>query len=94
MLKQITKIMDLKAEEQEEVIQNLLLATPKIGKSNNLPTDDLIGALLLNVIREIKEFYLSEKKVFIANDNNKNGNRQSQDKAVHVPDSCLENRSA
>lgn len=79
MLKQITKIMDLKAEEQEEVIQNLLLATPKIGKSNNLPTDDLIGALLLNVIREIKEFYLSEKKVFIANDNNNHAYRLSLD---------------
>lgn len=79
LFEQITKIMNLNEKEQEEVIQNLLLETPKVGKSNNLPTDDLIGALLLNVIHEINDFYLSRKNVLIANDKKNHTYRLSLD---------------
>ena len=79
LFEQITRIMNLNEKEQEEVIQNLLLETPKVGKSNNLPTDDLIGALLLNVIHEINEFYLSRKNILIANDKKNHTYRLSLD---------------
>lgn len=72
LLTQINKLNKCNENEKCQIIHNLLLRTPQVGKPNNLPSDDLIEDLLLNVLHEIDIMGLNEENVFVAM---KNGNQ-------------------
>lgn len=61
------KLLNEKTEvEQNNIIHNLLLCTPKKGKSNNLPQDSLVTHLFLNLLDEIKTLGLKNSSVYQA----------------------------
>lgn len=64
--KQIKLLMDKKVEEREKTVQNLILCRPEKGKSNNLPSDNLVSNHLLDILHDVKTMELSDRNVFRA----------------------------
>lgn len=66
LLKEISDLNSKSALEIENIIHNLILCTPQIGKNNNLPHDDLISDLFLKLLKEIKILHLTRNNVYQA----------------------------
>lgn len=66
LVKQIELLNSKSTEEKEEIIHNLILTTPEPGKSNNLPSDNLINRLLLEMLDEIKILRIEKNNVIQA----------------------------
>ena len=59
--------MHNKSEDDiNQIIHNLILKTPQVGKSNNLPQDSLVSHLFLNLLDEIKTLGLEKSNVYEA----------------------------
>lgn len=71
LFKQISILNDKSETEKNQIIHNLLLKTPQVGKSNNLPQDSLVSHLFLNLLDEIKTLGIGRNNVYEAI---KNGN--------------------
>ena len=64
LFKQIS-ILNEKAEvDKNQIIHNLLLKTPKVGKNNNLPQDSVVSHLFLNLLDEIKNLELRRNNAY------------------------------
>lgn len=64
LYKQIS-ILNAKSEgDINQIIHNLILKTPQVGKSNNLPQDSLVSHLFLNLLDEIKTLGLEKNNVY------------------------------
>ena len=58
-------ILNSKAEtDKNQIIHNLLLRTPQVGKNNNLPQDSLVSHLFLNLLDEIKTLGLRRNNAY------------------------------
>ena len=58
-------ILNGKAEaDKNQIIHNLLLRTPQVGKNNNLPQDSLVSHLFLNLLDEIKTLGLRRNNAY------------------------------
>lgn len=58
-------ILNGKAEaDKNQIIHNLLLRTPQVGKNNNLPQDSLVSHLFLNLLDEIKTLGLRKNNAY------------------------------
>ena len=58
-------ILNGKAEaDKNQIIHNLLLRTPQVGKNNNLPQDSLVSHLFLNLLDEIKSLGLRRNNAY------------------------------
>ncbi len=66
LLKEISCLNSKDRLDIENIIHNLILSTPQIGKNNNLPHDDLISDLFLNLLKEIKFLHLTGNDVYQA----------------------------
>lgn len=66
LFEQINIINSKSDIEKEKIIHNLILETPEPGKSNNLPDDNLITRLLLNMLDEIKLLKVENNNVIQA----------------------------
>ena len=64
LFEQINVLNSKTEDEKNQIIHNLLLKTPQVGKNNNLPSDSMISHLFLNLLDEINKLYLSKKNVF------------------------------
>ena len=64
MFKEIHKLNEKEENEKNKIIHNLILMTPQKGKSNNLPSDNLISNLFLDVLQKIKSFELTDKNIY------------------------------
>ena len=64
LFEQINVLNSKTEDEKNQIIHNLLLKTPQVGKNNNLPSDSMISHLFLNLLDEINTLYLSKKNVF------------------------------
>lgn len=84
LFKQLNKLFERNEADRRNVIRNLLLQTPKTGKSYDLPSSDLIEDLLLNVLQEINIMQLSDKDTFIAVKDGKKTYRLSLDGSRRV----------
>lgn len=61
---QINKLLEKGKEEQINIVHNLILCEPQIGKSNNMPSDSLVLYLLCDVIKEISSMKLADNSIF------------------------------
>lgn len=61
---QIEELSKRTNEDKNKTIYNLILFEPEIGKNNNLPSDNMISDLLLNVLDEIDSIHLTDKHIF------------------------------
>lgn len=64
LFQQIAVLNDKSEDDKNQIIHNLLLKTPQVGKSNNLPQDSLISHLFLNLLDEIKTLELGKNNVY------------------------------
>lgn len=64
LFKEIHKLNEKEENEKNKIIHNLILMTPQKGKSNNLPSDNLISNLFLDVLQKIKSFELTDKNIY------------------------------
>lgn len=86
LFQQIELLNKKTVEEKEEIIHNLILMTPEPGKSNNLPDDDLISRLLLQMLDEIKSLKIETNNSIQASKNNEEFYRLSLDNSSEVDD--------
>lgn len=63
---QICILNDKSEDDINQIIHNLILKTPQVGKSNNLPQDSLVSHLFLNLLDEIKSLGLGKNNVYAA----------------------------
>lgn len=66
LYKQISILNDKSEDDINKIIHNLILKTPQVGKSNNLPQDSLVSHLFLNLLDEIKSMGLKNNNVYEA----------------------------
>lgn len=66
LYKQISILNDKSEDDINQIIHNLILKTPQVGKSNNLPQDSLVSHLFLNLLDEIKTLGLEKNNVYEA----------------------------
>ena len=71
LFKQISILNGKSETEKNQIIHNLILKTPQVGKSNNLSQDSLVSHLFLNLLDEIKTLGIGRNNVYEAI---KNGN--------------------
>lgn len=64
LFKQINILNSKTETEKNQIIHNLLLRTPQVGKSNNLPQDSLVSHLFLNLLDEIKTLSIGTNNVY------------------------------
>lgn len=64
LFKQIGILNDKSETEKNQIIHNLILKTPIVGKSNNLPQDSLVSHLFLNLLDEIKTLGLERNNAY------------------------------
>lgn len=64
LFKQINILNDKSEDDINQIIHNLILKTPQVGKSNNLPQDSLVSHLFLNLLDEIKSLGLGKNNVY------------------------------
>lgn len=66
LFKQISILHNKSEDDINQIIHNLILKTPQVGKSNNLPQDSLVSHLFLNLLDEIKTLGLEKSNVYEA----------------------------
>lgn len=66
LFKQISILHNKSEDDINQIIHNLILKTPQVGKSNNLPQDSLVSHLFLNLLDEIKTLRLEKSNVYEA----------------------------
>lgn len=66
LYKQISILHNKSEDDINQIIHNLILKTPQVGKSNNLPQDSLVSHLFLNLLEEIKTLGLEKSNVYEA----------------------------
>ncbi|WP_432748343.1 ABC-three component system protein [Pectinatus frisingensis] len=66
LYKQINVLNNKSESDKNQIIHNLILKTPQVGKSNNLPQDSLISHLFLNLLDEIKILELRKNNAYEA----------------------------
>ncbi len=66
LFKQINILNAKSNEDKNRIIRNLILKTPTVGKSNNLPQDSLISNLFLHLLDEIKAMELRKNNAYEA----------------------------
>ncbi len=66
LFKQISILNDKSETDKNQIIHNLILKTPMVGKSNNLPQDSLVSHLFLNLLDEIKTLGLRSNNAYEA----------------------------
>lgn len=66
LYKQINILNDKSEDEINKIMHNLILKTPQVGKSNNLPQDSLVSHLFLHLLDEIKSLGLRKNNVYEA----------------------------
>lgn len=66
LYKQISILHNKSEDDINQIIHNLILKTPQVGKSNNLPQDSLVSHLFLNLLDEIKIWGLEKSNVYEA----------------------------
>lgn len=66
LYKQISILHNKSEDDINQIIHNLMLKTPQVGKSNNLPQDSLVSHLFLNLLDEIKTLGLEKSNVYEA----------------------------
>lgn len=64
LFKQISILNEKTEMDKNQIIHNLLLKTPVVGKNNNLPQDSLISHLFLNLLKEIKTLGLERNNAY------------------------------
>lgn len=64
LFKQISILDDKSEADKNQIIHNLLLKTPQVGKNNNLPQDSLVSHLFLNLLDEIKTLGLRRNNAY------------------------------
>ena len=64
LFKQISILNDKSEIDKNQIIHNLILKTPQVGKNNNLPQDSLVSHLFLNLLDEIKMLGLGSNNVY------------------------------
>ena len=64
LFKQIGILNGKSETEVNQIIHNLLLKTPTVGKNNNLPQDSLVSHLFLNLLDEIKTLGLERNNAY------------------------------
>lgn len=64
LYRQINILNDKSELEKNQIIHNLILKTPQVGKSNNLPQDSLVSHLFLNLLDEIKTLGIGRNNVY------------------------------
>lgn len=72
LFKQISILDDKPEADKNQIIHNLLLRTPQVGRNNNLPQDSLVSHLFLNLLDEIKTLKLRRNNAY---ETIKDGNR-------------------
>lgn len=86
LFKQINILNNKPEDERNEIIHNLLLKTPQVGRSNNLPCDNLISHLFLNLLDEIKSLGLGKNNVYETTKNGIKTYRMTLDSSFNVYD--------
>lgn len=72
LFKQISILNNKSEDEKNQIIHNLILKTPIVGKNNNLPQDSLVSHLFLHLLDEVKTLGLGGNNVYEAiNDANR-----------------------
>ena len=66
LYKQISILHNKSEDDINQIIHNLILKTPQVVKSNNLPQDSLVSHLFLNLLDEIKTLGLEKSNVYEA----------------------------
>lgn len=66
LFKQISILNSKSETDKNQIIHNLILKTPQVGKSNNLPQDSLVSHLFLNLLDEIKTLGLRRNNAYEA----------------------------
>ena len=66
LYKQISILHNKSEDDINQIIHNLILKTPQVGKSNNLPQDSLVSHLFLNLLDGIKTLGLEKSNVYEA----------------------------
>lgn len=64
LFKQIGILNGKVEADKNQIIHNLLLRTPQVGKNNNLPQDSLVSHLFLNLLDEIKTLGLRKNNAY------------------------------
>lgn len=64
LFKQINILNGKPEADKNQIIHNLLLKTPQVGKNNNLPQDSLVSHLFLNLLDEIKTLGLGRNSAY------------------------------
>ena len=64
LFKQISILNGKPETDKNQIIHNLLLKTPQVGKKNNLPQDSLVSHLFLNLLDEIKTLGLRKNNAY------------------------------
>lgn len=64
LFKQIGILNSKTEADKNQIIHNLLLRTPQVGKNNNLPQDSLVSHLFLNLLDEIKTLGLRRNNAY------------------------------
>ena len=64
LFKQISILNDKSETDKNQIIHNLILKTPIVGKNNNLPQDSLVSHLFLNLLDEIKTLGLERNNAY------------------------------
>ena len=64
LFKQISILNEKTEIDKNQIIHNLILKTPVLGKNNNLPQDSLVSHLFLNLLDEIKTLGLEANNAY------------------------------
>ena len=64
MFKQISILNEKTEIDKNQIIHNLILKTPVVGKNNNLPQDSMVSHLFLNLLDEIKTLGLERNNAY------------------------------
>ena len=64
LFKQISILNEKTEIDKNQIIHNLILKTPVVGKNNNLPQDSMVSHLFLNLLDEIKTLGLERNNAY------------------------------
>ena len=64
LFKQISILNEKTEIDKNQIIHNIILKTPVVGKNNNLPQDSLVSHLFLNLLDEIKTLGLEKNNAY------------------------------
>ncbi len=84
LFKQVNILNSKTQDEKNQIIHNLLLRTPQVGKNNNLPSDGLISHLFLFLLDEIKSIKLEKNNVYQTNKNGLKTYRMTLDSSYDI----------